>query len=116
MIMGPPLGYLSAVDGARESLDADFIQSILGTQPPAAYLRVKYSNPVIILGDLDPLDGTSISPAPDNVPLYMRGAGPGPGPDMEQLHQETTELLSLQGIHIVLDLTNVCLEARHNVE
>jgi len=76
MTMGPPLGYLSAVDGARESLDADFIQSILG--------------------DLDPLDGTSISPAPDNVPLYMRGAGPGPGPDMEQLHQETTELLSLQ--------------------
>ena len=28
----------------------------------------------------------------------MRGAGPGPGHDKDQLHQETVELLSLQGI------------------
>ena len=61
---------------------------------------IKYSNPLIILGDLDPLTG-ACGNVGDNIPLYMRGTGPGAWsqqPAQQTSNSGITDITTLQGI------------------
>ena len=62
--------------GDKQHISESVIQSIFGRK---AYIftkaAAKYSNPVIISGDLEPLSELAAGGS-DNVPLYMRGAEP----------------------------------------
>ena len=84
--------------GDKQHISESVIQSIFGRK---AYIftkaAAKYSNPVIILGDLEPLSELAAGGG-DNVPLYMRGAEPEPRhkPELEEVQGRGHGLCSVK--------------------